>query len=169
MDKDKILGDIFNKDPLGLLNFKPKNSNFRTANERLLASFQEINDFVDSNGREPKANPNNISEFQLYSRLKSLREDDTKITLLKEYDIHNLLPVPETSQANESQEEYGKPKEINSIDDLLSDDTFDILGGDFEGLFDFRHTPKDYERAQADFVARRKPCKDFDKDRKSVV
>lgn len=39
----------------------------------------------------------------------------------------------------------------------------DILGGDSEGLFDFNHTPKDYERAQADFVARRKPCKDFDK------
>ena len=46
MDKDKILDDIFNNDPLGLLNFKPKSSNVRTADERLLASFQEINDFV---------------------------------------------------------------------------------------------------------------------------
>jgi hypothetical protein len=163
MDKDKILDDIFNNDPLGLLNFKPKNSNVRTADERLLASFQEINDFVDSNSKEPTANPSNISEFQLYSRLKSLREDETKIGLLKEHDIHNLLPVLESNQVNEPQAEYNKPKEINSIDDLLSDDSLDILGGDDEGLFDFKHTPKDYERAQADFVARRKPCKDFDK------
>jgi len=163
MDKDKILDDIFNNDPFEVLNFKPKNSNARTADERLLASFQEINDFVNSNGKEPTANPSNISEFQLYSRLKSLREDETKIGLLKEHDIHNLLPVLETNQVNEPQAEYGKPKEINSIDDLLGDDSLDILGGDDEGLFDFKHTPKDYERAQADFVARRKPCKDFDK------
>ncbi|MCF6357520.1 MAG: GIY-YIG nuclease family protein, partial [Draconibacterium sp.] len=162
-DKDKILDDIFNNDPLGLLNFKPKNSNVRTADERLLSSFQEINDFVESNGKEPTANPSNISEFQLYSRLKSLRKDKTKIGLLKEHDVHNLLPVLESSQVNEPQAEYNKPKEINSIDDLLSDDSLDILGGDDEGLFDFKHIPKDYERAQADFVARRKPCKDFDK------
>jgi len=163
MDKDKILEDIFNDDPLGLLNFKPKNSNVRTPNERLTASFQEINDFVKSNGKEPTANPKNISEFQLYSRLKSLRKDETKIGLLKEHDIHSLLPFIETNQVSEPQAEYNKPKEINSIDDLLSDDSLDILGGDDEGLFDFKHTPKDYERAQADFVARRKSCKDFDK------
>lgn len=163
MDKDKVLDDIFNNDPLGLLNFKPKNSNARTADERLLASFQEINDFVESNGKEPEPNSSNISEFQLYSRLKNLKEDETKIGLLKEHDIHNLLPVLDTDQVNEPQAGYGKPKEINSIDDLLSDDSMDILGGDSEGLFDFKHTPKDYERANADFVARRKPCKDFDK------
>ena len=163
MDKDKILDNIFNNDPLGLLNFKPKNSNVRTADERLLASFQEINDFVDSNKKEPTANPSNISEFQLYSRLKNLKEDEVKMGLLKEHDIHDLLPVLESNQVNEPQAEYNKPKEINSIDDLLSDDSMDILGGDDAGLFDFKHTPKDYERANADFVARRKPCKDFDK------
>ncbi|MDD2345376.1 MAG: GIY-YIG nuclease family protein [Bacteroidales bacterium] len=163
MDKDKILDDIFNNDPLGLLNFKPKNSNVRPADERLLASFQEINDFIENNGKEPTANPNNVSEFQLYSRLKNLKEDENKIGLLKEHDIHNLLPALETNQANEPQSEYSKPKEISSIDDLLSDDSLDILSGDDAGLFDFKHTPKDYERAQADFVARRKPCKDFEK------
>ena len=163
MDKDKILDDIFNNDPLGLLNFKSKNSNTQTADERLLASFQEINDFVDNSGKEPEANIGNISEFQLYSRLKNLKEDETKISFLKEHDTYNLLPVLEYNQVNEPQAEYGKPKEINSIDDLLSDDSMDILSGDSEGLFDFEHTPKDYERANADFVARRKPCRDFDK------
>ena len=163
MHKDKILDDIFNNDPLGLLNFKPKQSNVRTADERLLSSFEEINDFVTNNNKEPKLNTSNISEYQLYSRLKSLRKDLEKVEQLKEHDIHNLLPFLESNQVNEPTAEYSKPKEINSIDDLLSDDSMDILGGDSEGLFDFKHTPKDYERAQADFVARRKPCTDFDK------
>jgi|APSaa5957512622_1039677.scaffolds.fasta_scaffold25158_2 hypothetical protein len=163
MDKDKVLDDIFNNDPFGLLNFKPKSSNARSADERLLASFQEINDFVDNNGKDPEPNLNSISEFQLYSRLKSLREDEGKIEMLKEHDIHHLLPTLKSSQVNESHEHYDKPKQINSIDDILGDDSLDILGDHSEGLFDFKHTPKEDERAKADFVARRKPCKDFDK------
>jgi len=163
MDKDKVLDDIFNNDPFGLLGFKPKNSNTRTADERLLASFQEINDFVDKNRKEPKPNSSNISEFKLYSRLKNLRADEAKIKMLKEHDIYNLLPTIEPNQVNEPQEHYGKLTEINSIDDILGDDSLNILGDDSEGLFDFKHTPKEYERANADFVARRKPCKDFDK------
>jgi len=163
MDKVSILDAIFNNDPLGLLNVKPKKSNARTADERLLASFQEINDFVESNSKEPEPNPLNISEYQLYSRLKSLREDLEKLEQLKSHDIHDLLPELEIDQVNEPQAKYSKPKEINSLDDLLNDDSLDVLGGDTEGLFDFKHTPKDYDRAQADFVARRRPCKDFDK------
>jgi hypothetical protein len=163
MDKDKILDDIFNDDPLGLLNVKPKHSYSRTADERLLTSFQEINTFFTVNGKEPEANPSNISEFQLYSRLKNLKQDETKIDLLKEHDIHNLLPFSASNQVSEPVAKYEKPKEINSIDDLLNDDFLNVLSDDAEGLFDFKHTPKDYERANADFVARRKPCKDFDK------
>lgn len=162
MNKDKVLDDIFNNDPLGLLNFKPKNSTARSADERLLASFQEINDFVEKHGKEPEPNPSNVSEFQLYSRLKNLRENEDKIGMLKSSDIYNLLPAIESNQVKEPQASYKKPKEINSIDDMFGDDPFNILGDDSEGLFDFKHTPKDYERANADFVARRKPCKDFD-------
>lgn len=164
MDKDSILDEIFNNDPLDLLKVKPKNSNARTADERLLASFQEINDFVENNdGKQPEPNMSSISEYQLYSRLKSLREDMVKIELLKPHDINHLLPHIAMDEVNEPREKYIKPKEINSLDDLLNDDSLDILGGDDAGLFDFKHTPKDYDRAQADFVARRKPCKDFDK------
>ena len=170
MDKDRILDEIFNNDPFGLLTVKLKKSNTRTADERLLASFQDINDFVGSNGKEPEPNSSNISEYQLYSRLKSLRIDLDKVEQLKPHDTHNLLPDVSISQVNEQQNEYmsaeqagKKPKEINSLDDILGDDLFDIIGGDDAGLFDFKHTPKDYQRAQSEFVARRKPCKDFDK------
>ncbi len=87
MDKDKVLDEIFSNDPLGLLKVKPRDSSVRSPDERLLASFLEINDFIDKNEREPDSNINIVSEFQLYSRLKSLRNDSEKIELLRKADI----------------------------------------------------------------------------------
>ena len=45
MDRDKLLKEIFENDPLGLLVVKPTNSPGRNEDERLVASFQEINLF----------------------------------------------------------------------------------------------------------------------------
>ncbi len=147
-DKDKILDEIFSNDPLGLLNVKPKTSNIKTADERLSASFEEINDFISKNEREPAPNPSNISEYQLYSRLKNLREDENKILALEPQDKYGLLKV--------------EKKEINSIDDIFNDDLLGIFDdGEAQSLFEFKHTPREIARAEADFVARRKPCKNF--------
>ncbi|EKT3964668.1 GIY-YIG nuclease family protein [Flavobacterium psychrophilum] len=148
MDKNKVLDDIFNNDEFDILNVKPKVSNVKNEDERLLVSFSEINAFYLKNNKEPQPNPSNISEFQLYSRLKKIRENSEKMLSLQNEDVHGLLNF--------------EKKEINSIDDIFNDDTFDLLDDDTD-LFDFKHTPKDYERATTDFVARRKPCKDFDK------
>lgn len=49
------------------------------------------------------------------------------------------------------------------MDDILNDDVLGLLSDDSEGLFDLKHITKQEDRASADFVARRKPCKDFDK------
>lgn len=152
MDKDEILSDIFNNDPLGLLNVKPKQNNTKTSEDRLSDSFQEINDFVSQNNREPEPSISNIFEYKLYTRLKGIREDNVKVEQLKSIDTHNLLPV---------ENENNKPIEINTINDIFSSDSLDILGDD-SGLFDFKHTPKIDEREKTDFIARRKPCKDFD-------
>lgn len=147
-DKESILKEIFENDPFGLLNVKPKKSAARTSDERLAASFDEINDFIENNEREPKPDPTNISEYKLYSTLKGLRENEEKMKDLEPQDKYGLLNT--------------EKKEINSIDDILGDDSLDILGDDAEGLFTFKHTPKDYERAKADFVGKRFKCKDFD-------
>ena len=148
-DKESILNEIFENDPFGLLIVKPKKSAARTSDERLASSFDEINDFIEKNEREPKPNPANIQEYKLYSTLKSLRENEDKMMALKPQDEFGLLNI--------------EKKEINSLDDILGDDSLDILGDDAEGLFTFKHTPKDYERAKADFVGKRFKCKDFDK------
>lgn len=148
MDKNKVLDDIFNNDEFDILNFKPKVSYAKNEDDRLLASFGEVNDFFEKYNKEPQPNPSNISEFQLYSRLKKIRENPEKMMSLENEDVHGLLNF--------------EKKEINSIDDIFNDDTFNLLNDDTD-LFDFKHTPKEHERAATDFVARRKPCKDFDK------
>jgi hypothetical protein len=148
MDKDKKLQEIFDNDPLGLLNIKPLTSPVKSEDERLIASFQEIIDFYEINNREPELG-GDIQEYQLHSRLKSLQENPQKIEMLKIYDKFGLLNY--------------ESKKINSLDDILNDDTLGLLDDDSEGLFEYKHIKKQDERASADFVARRKPCKDFDK------
>jgi hypothetical protein len=147
VDKNDVLAEIFANDPLNILEVKSRSEGL-TTEQRLVSSFQEINEFYKAKGRIPKANQSDISEFQLYQRLDALRENPSKSESLKQYDEFNLLEV--------------KVKEINSIDDILDDDDLDLLGGDDLGLFDFEHVSKT-KKEKTDFVARREPCKDFDK------
>lgn len=150
MDKNSVLDEIFNNDPFGLLNVKSNGSSARNADERLIESFQEINDFFEKNNREPLQN-GGIQEHRLYSRLYGLRENPVKAELVQEYDRFGLLRFTK--------------KEINSLDDLLNEDALGLLDDDDTGLFDLVHVKRDFERerAETDFVARRKPCKDFGK------
>lgn len=145
-DKDKILENIFANDPFGLLNVKPSSSPARNADERLVVSFQELNDFFEKNKREPQLG-GGVQEHMLYSRLKNLRDDVDKVEMLKPHDKYNLL-------------NYTK-KEFNSLDDILNDEDFNLLNNNSEGLFELKNVKSAHERAATDIVARRKPCKDF--------
>lgn len=147
MKKEDLL-NLINDDDLGLLNVKPKNTSAITADERLVASFLEINNFVDENSREPQSG-NGLQEHQLASRLKSLREDKNKAKILLDFDEYNLLSVEQ--------------KEVNSINDILDDDDLGLLDAVDENLFDLKNVPLQKDRENTDFIARRKPCKDFEK------
>jgi hypothetical protein len=157
MDKQQKLENIFENDPLGLLNVKPANSPARNEEERLVASFQEINEFFEKFNRAPVQSTVQ-EEFTLYARLKGLKANPLKKEMLLSYDKYNLLSVAEALSIAEE-----PAKEINSLDDILSDDLLGILEDDSEGLFDLKHISSDLKaRADTDFVARRKPCKDFE-------
>jgi hypothetical protein len=148
MDKTKILDEIFANDPFGILDIKPTSSPTRNEEERLIASFDEINEFYKKNKREP--NPSlSTQEHQLYARLKGIRENSTKIEALKKSDTNNLLSK--------------KSKEFHSIDDILNDDTFGMLDDDVDSIYTLKHIKKQEDRAETDFVAKRKTCKDFKK------
>lgn len=149
-DKEQLLNEIFSDDPFGLLNVSPKKSYVKSSDERLAASFEAVNDFVAEFKREPQPNPANITEYQLYATLKGIRENEGKRVALQEIDKNGLIQEP-------------KEEEFKNIDDILSSDGLNLLGGDVENsLFTFNHTPKELERAKADYVSKRRKCKDFD-------
>jgi len=147
MAKKKLtIDDIFNDDDFGLLDSKAKTSSVKTDEDRLVDSFEEINIFIDKNGREP--NKSSMSEYSLLAKLKNFRENEDQKKILKPYDKHKLLGYVEM--------------EKQSIDDILNED--DELGlldanNDLE-IFKFKHTPRPEDRAEADFVAQRKPMKE---------
>ena len=148
MAKKKLtIDDIFNDDDFGLLDSKAKASTVKTDEERLMDSFEEINVFIDKNDREP--NKSSMSEYGLMAKLKNFRENEDQKKILKPFDRHNLLGDVEMDK--------------QSIDDILNDDDLGLLEPDKDlDIFKFKHTPKPEDRAEADFVAQRKPMKEKD-------
>ena len=157
MAKKKLtIDDIFNDDDFGLLDSKVKASNVKTDEERLIDSFEEINVFIDKNEREPSKS--SMSEYGLMAKLKNFRENEDQKKILKPFDRHNLLGHVEM--------------EKQSIDDILNDDDLGLLEPDKDlDIFKFKHTPRPEDRAEADFVAQRKPMKekDFEKYEKMFL
>lgn len=146
MTKKKLsIDDIFNDDDFGLLDSKVKTSTVKTDEDRLIDSFEEINVFTDKNDREPSKS--SMSEYGLMAKLKNFRENETQKKVLKPYDRHNLLGYVEM--------------EKQTIDDILNDDDLGLLDSDKDlDIFKFKHTPRPEDRAEADFVAQRKPLKE---------
>tara|TARA_B100000949_G_C14276427_1_gene449716 strand:+ start:1451 stop:2665 length:1215 start_codon:yes stop_codon:yes gene_type:complete len=158
MGKKKLtIEDIFDDDDFGLLESKVKTSTVKTDEERLIDSFKEINVFIDKNEREP--NKSSMSEYGLLAKLKNFRENEEQKKILKPFDRHNLLGYVEM--------------EKQSIDDILNeDDELGLLDADNDlAIFKFKHTPRPEDRADADFVAQRKPMKekDFEKYEKMFL
>lgn len=143
MELDDLL-KIIETDDIGLLNVKATNNSKPTADERLIASFKEINDFYREYGRKPLSSSTDMREFQLSSRLSGLRTSNEKMQALAEFDEFDLLTE----------------KEINSIDDIFEDDDFGLLKNTEDSIFNLRHVPATIDMPER--IARRKPCKDFE-------
>lgn len=145
MDINKELDKIFNSDELNLLEAKPKVSNSCTSDERLVRSFEEINDFIDKTGELPKADTDSVLERSLYFRLQGIIEDVAKAKILKAYDRHCLLSLDQSGHT--------------TLDDIFADDELDLLSDDVD-IFTLKNIPK--EIAKADYIARRKSCPNFE-------
>lgn len=130
-----------------LLTLSSSSTSSSSPDSRLIDSFEEINAFFSEHGREPESGKW-IQEHKLYARLKSIRDDVTKSSTLKSYDKYGLLPETESK--------------IKSINDIFNDDDLGILM-DESSIFDLKFVKRNEERAETDFVARRKPCPDFHK------
>lgn len=150
-----ILDSIFANDPDGLLDVKPKSA-APTDYDRLLQELHEINAFYESHGKEPSSDSGDIGEYRLAKRLETFRNGAVKDNqAIYNADIHGLV----SKRSNEANKETVPA----SIDDILADDDLGLLGGD-SSIFELRPAVKKaVDREEADFVAQRKPCKDFAK------
>ncbi|CEJ16379.1 conserved hypothetical protein [Ralstonia solanacearum IPO1609] len=126
---------------------KPKRAAI-SVDERLLASFQQINDFYRQHGKEPQSNPGNILEFQLFNRLKGLRASKEKCEALQDVDEFKLLTYVEPA------------KPITSVADIFKDDSLGLLDDEAASIFQLKHVP--LVKDMPDKIAQRKRCKDFE-------
>jgi hypothetical protein len=140
------LRKLIEDDDLGLLNVKPTASSAATEDERLLSSFEEILNFCDQHGREPKENFDDITEHMLFSRLLGIREDAGKIEAIREFDRLNLLNLEKPVQ------------NLKSIKDILADDDMGLLDTPESSIFKLKNIP---EIRKSEYIGRRKQCEDF--------
>lgn len=146
MNKEDLL-KMIEEDEGWLLTLSSSSTSSSSPDSRLIDSFEEINTFFSEHGREPESGKW-IQEHKLYARLKGIREDIAKSSNLKSQDKYSLLPETESK--------------IKSIRDIFNDDDLGILM-DESSIFDLKFVKRNEDRAETDFVARRKPCPDFDK------
>lgn len=58
-----------------------------------MSNFEEIVNFFEENNREPQHASTDIKEFQLYCRLKAIRESAEMVKELKDFDFMVCFPV----------------------------------------------------------------------------
>lgn len=101
-----------------------------------------------------------MQEHKLAARLSAIRRSSEKMEVLRPYDSSQLL---EQTMAAEASIPYKLPVQPKTLDDIFADDVFALLedGEEARNLFQLKHIHAPSDRAAADFVAKRRPCKDF--------
>jgi len=163
----RTLDDIFSgPDEFGLLNVQPKARNLGRIEE---GRFEEINIFIDQNGREPTPE-GNLAEKSLARRIASIRSNKEFLTALKHIDRHNLLPEVTAGNADykfqlqraaEEPAAYEIEQSATSIDDIINSSVFASLTSGDSGIFDIKNVPDLKDRQQPEEIAERKRCQDF--------
>ena len=97
MDYYDQLAELFEGPDSDLFKPAPK-KHVITKDERLVNSFEQINEFVRKNGRTPSEQADDISEAMLGHMLNTIKVDKKKVEALTEYDEFGLL---ETEKAPE--------------------------------------------------------------------
>lgn len=126
---------------LGIKPEAPQQKHVVTQDTRLRTSFGEIIDFIRKEGREPEIGKG-IQERSLARRLAEFRTNPAKAAAVEDLDVLDLLPHAENETWGQSDEDL--------LSRLASHD-----------IFDTSSLPQ--RKNQPDYIANRKPCKDFGK------
>jgi len=132
--------DVFREmEELGIKPEAPKQSAAPTQDTRLRTSFKEIVDFVRKEGRKPEKRKG-VRERALAMRLAEFCTNPEKAVAVQDLDCFGLLPQSDGDLWGSEDEEM--------LSSLVASDIFDT-------------SPLPQRKAQPDYVANRKPCKDF--------
>ena len=145
----RTLDDVFNDDPLGLLEVSVTKSKKLSHYAIYYETFEELKSFIEASGREPEIEATNIHEAKLAARLSKLRSTPEALEALAPFDTEGLLGTKSS----------GEKKTELTIDDVLSS----VLLADDDDIFNLKHVTVETksQTASAD-MATRKKCMDFD-------
>ncbi len=146
----RILEEIFNNDPLGLIDVGAIKSSRGTTESMLCSGFKEIISFYEKYGRAPlNSLEAPILETRLSQRLETMRNDKESVALLSPFDQYCLL---ENKSENVCQA-------APNLDDILNSE---LLTEEDDSIFQMRFVNRsDKQMPDFEYVANRKPCKDF--------
>ena len=151
---DEELDQLIAADDLGLTKPNPKRTPQTTEEERLLEGFQDLVRFVETKGSAPVELGAGMDERLLFTRLNAIRKNPAQCARLLPFDEYGLLK----GETAEPVKEAPKP---STIDDILNDPLLDSLEADAPDIFTIKHIPLAKDVEVPDYVAQRKPCKDF--------
>lgn len=143
---DEELDKLIAADDLGLTTPKPKRTPQTTEEGRSLESFRELIRFVETTGAAPVELGGGINERLLFKKLIAIRNDAAQCEQLLPFDEYGLL--------------RGEPPPT-TIADILDDAFLDSLEAGAPDIFTLKHIPLAKDIEAPDYVAQRKPCKDF--------
>lgn len=153
LERETLL-QMLDEDEFGLLKTLPKRHPV-TADDRLLASFREITDFVRANEREPGRTVADMSESRLAMRLQAIRANETQASALRGADEFGLL-----GEAPPEPEPVAIPDEPpESVEAAMASDPFGLLG-DAGNIFELKHVPT--APVMPEQIASREPAADFE-------
>ena len=125
----------------------PKRNKSLTAEERLVDSFNEIQNFVEKNDKNPDIASEDIIEATLGKRLLSIKSNKSQIESLIPYDRFGLL------------EQSGAPKSFEEF--LESEDLF--FSSEASKILNVRPSIRKQHAGEFEKKAERTVCKDFEK------
>lgn len=157
---DKELEKIF-EDPLLADVTAPQKRT--TSRDRLIAGFQEILAFFETNGRLPQDTP---AESSLFHKWIGILKSEKKIERCRPFDDLGILPQPVQTVEEPLPEYHRELTEEEQIEAILNDPLLaDIEDGADIGLFDVPEYMRQRleARKEAEYIGKRRPCEDFDK------
>ena len=129
---------------------KERDCELTPLHERLIADFEEIQDFVDEYGHPPHSTPDtDIFERIYFMRLRRMAQSPEAVELLKPLDMQELLEIVPASASQEPDLDV----------DALTRQLAEFRPDDLQTL---THVRPHHERQPAEDVAERRKCPDFD-------